>query len=98
MRTGYEKTPKTVKINLADFQTLIFDCMHWHKHIEICKMVKGKCDFLISGKTHTANEGDILVLAPEINKFQFGYSEINTTLWQIFEGAYDAFSCVDIRG
>lgn len=43
------------------------------------------------------NEGDVLVLAPEINKFQFGYSEINTTLWQIFEGAYDAFSRVDIR-
>ncbi|MBO5269663.1 MAG: leucine-rich repeat protein [Clostridia bacterium] len=43
------------------------------------------------------NEGDILVLAPEVNKFQFGYSEINTTLWQIFEGAYDAFACVDIR-
>ena len=43
------------------------------------------------------NEGDLLVLAPEINKFQFGYSEINTTLWQIFESAYDAFACVDIR-
>lgn len=43
------------------------------------------------------NEGDILVLAPEINQFQFGYSDINTTLWQIFEGAYNAFSDVDIR-
>lgn len=42
------------------------------------------------------NEGDVLVLAPEINQFQFGYSEINTTLWQIFEGAYNAFSDVDI--
>ena len=70
MRIGYEKTPKTVKINLADFQTLIFDCMHWHKHIEICKMVKGKCDFLISGKTHTANEGDILVVnSGELHKY-----------------------------
>ena len=43
------------------------------------------------------NEGDILMLAPEIDRYQFGYSKINETLWQIFEGAYDAFSCVDIR-
>ena len=45
---------------------------------------------------HT-NEGDIVLLAPESEKHQFGYSEINTTLWQFFEGAYNAFSEVDIR-
>ena len=43
------------------------------------------------------NEGDLLLLAPEVNEYQFGYNDINTTVWQIFEGAYNAFSEVDIR-
>jgi hypothetical protein len=43
------------------------------------------------------NSGDIIVLAPEINAQQHGANNINSTHWQIFEGAYDAFSLVDIR-
>ena len=43
------------------------------------------------------NEGDIVLLAPEIKEWQFGYSEINLKLWRFFEMAYDAFACVDIR-
>lgn len=53
--------------------------------------------FYIEVISHFVNEGDIVLHAPECNKFQYGYNEINTTLWQIFEGAYDAFSYVDIR-
>jgi hypothetical protein len=53
--------------------------------------------FYIEVISHFINEGDILVHAPENNKYQWGYNEVNTTLWQIFEGAYDAFSYVDIR-
>lgn len=44
------------------------------------------------------NEGDILIHAGEsFTDYQYGNNTINTTLWQIFEGAYGAFSCVDIR-
>jgi len=43
------------------------------------------------------NEGDVVVISPEINSYQLGSNKINTTLWQIFEGAYGAFSQVDIR-
>ena len=42
-------------------------------------------------------EGDIVVHAPEIRNYQWGYNEMNTTTWQIFEGAYDAFIHVDLR-
>ncbi|MBP5271058.1 MAG: hypothetical protein ILO42_08895 [Clostridia bacterium] len=53
--------------------------------------------FYIEVCTNFMNPGDILVVAPELNKYQLGYNEINATLMQIFEGAYDAFSLVDIR-
>ena len=43
------------------------------------------------------NEGDVVVHAPEIRNYQWGYNEMNTTTWQIFEGAYDAFIHVDLR-
>jgi hypothetical protein len=43
------------------------------------------------------NPGDIVVHAPEMRNYQWGYNEMNTTTWQIFEGAYDAFIHVDIR-
>lgn len=43
------------------------------------------------------NKGDIVVHCPEMRHYQWGYSEMNTTTWQIFEGAYEAYSHVDIR-
>ena len=43
------------------------------------------------------NPGDIVVLCPEIRDYQYGRNDINTTTWQIFEGAYNAFADVDIR-
>jgi hypothetical protein len=43
------------------------------------------------------NPGDILVLCPEYHQYQYGYNEMNTTTWQIFEGAYNAYADVDIR-
>ena len=43
------------------------------------------------------NPGDILVMCPEVNSYQYGRNDINTTTWQIFEGAYNAFADVDIR-
>ncbi len=43
------------------------------------------------------NKGDLLVLCPEYHKYQYGYNEMNTTTWQIFEGAYNAYADVDIR-
>ncbi len=53
--------------------------------------------FYIEVASHFMGEGDILLDAPEPHKYQWGYNEINTTTWQIFEAAYDAFSYVDIR-
>ena len=43
------------------------------------------------------NPGDIMVLCPEYHKYQYGYNEMNTIAWQIFEGAYNAYADVDIR-
>ena len=43
------------------------------------------------------NPGDILVLCSEYHQYQYGYNEMNTTTWQIFEGAYNAYADVDIR-
>lgn len=54
--------------------------------------------FYLEVISHFAGEGDILIHAPENSEtYQYGNNTINTTLWQIFEGAYDAFSLVDIR-
>ncbi len=53
--------------------------------------------FYIEVISNYINPGDILIHEPELNKFQYGHNEIDNVLWQIFEGAYDAYSCVDIR-
>ncbi len=43
------------------------------------------------------NEGDILIVAPEMFDEQMGSINFNNIVWQIFEGALDAMSYVDIR-
>lgn len=53
--------------------------------------------FYIEVISNFINPGDILLVEPEMNKYQLGYNEINSTLWQIFEGAFDAYSLVDTR-
>ena len=53
--------------------------------------------FYIEVATAHMNEGDIVVLCPEYGLYQYGYNEMNTTTWQIFEGAYNAYAEVDIR-
>ena len=53
--------------------------------------------FYIEVASHFLGKGDILLHQPEPRDYQFGRNAINTTTWQIFEGAYDAFSLVDIR-
>ena len=53
--------------------------------------------FFIEVAVAHMNPGDIVVLCPEYHKFQYGYNEMNTTTWQIFEGAYNAYADVDIR-
>lgn len=54
-------------------------------------------NFYIEVVSNFIKEGDILIHEGEYNNYQWGYNEINNTLWQIFEGAFDAFSLVDIR-
>ena len=53
--------------------------------------------FYIEVATAHMNPGDLVVLCPEYHKYQYGYNEMNTTTWQIFEGAYNAYADVDIR-
>lgn len=36
--------------------------VHWHKNIEICRMVEGECDFSIRGTVYHAKSGDIAVI------------------------------------
>lgn len=53
--------------------------------------------FYLEFISHFIDEGDIVIHAPEPHNHQWGHNEINTTTWQIFEAAYNAFSYVDIR-
>lgn len=53
--------------------------------------------FYIEVAANFIQPGDILLHEPESRNYQWGYNEMNTTTWQIFEGAFDAFSLVDIR-
>ncbi len=43
------------------------------------------------------NPGDIHIRCPETDKYQWGFKQIDTIVWQHCEGAYDAFADVDIR-
>ena len=61
-----------------------------------CNMETPAVFFIEVAAAHT-NPGDIVVLCPEYHKYQYGYNEMNTTTWQIFEGAYNAYADVDIR-
>lgn len=61
-----------------------------------CNLETPAVFFVEVAAAHT-NPGDIVVLCPEYHKYQYGYNEMNTTTWQIFEGAYNAYADVDIR-
>ena len=53
--------------------------------------------FLAELSSNFVNQGDILLLAPEIQPCQFGYNRLPNGLWMFFESAYDVFSYIDIR-
>lgn len=53
--------------------------------------------FYLEFISHFIEEGDIVIHAPEPHKYQLGYNEMNTTTWQIIEGALDCVQYVDIR-
>ena len=54
--------------------------------------------FFIEVISHFCNPGDILVVAPEIYKNQFGYSGwYGNTQWSMVEGAYEYISYIDTR-
>ncbi len=48
----------------------MYEYAHWHKNIEICRMVEGECDFSIRGTGYHAQKGDIIVIGSgEIHTF-----------------------------
>ena len=53
--------------------------------------------FYIDVITNFLNEGDVLLHSPEPLPAQLGSNDITAVMWQFFEGAYEAFSLVDIR-
>lgn len=49
----------------------MYEYAHWHKNIEICRMVAGECDFTVNGKDYHAKEGDIIVIGGgEVHTFK----------------------------
>jgi YesN/AraC family two-component response regulator len=40
----------------------MYEYAHWHKNIEICRVVEGECDFLIRGTNYHVQCGDIIVI------------------------------------
>ena len=53
--------------------------------------------FYIDVISHFLNEGDVLLHSPEPLPAQLGSNDMTAVMWQFFEGAYEAFSLVDIR-
>lgn len=53
--------------------------------------------FYIDVISHFMNEGDVLLHSPEPLAAQLGSRKLTAVMWQFFEGAYEAFSLVDIR-
>jgi hypothetical protein len=53
--------------------------------------------FYIEVCSRFTNPGDYLIAAPEMFIDQLGSNVVNNILWQVFEGALEAFSYVDIR-
>ena len=48
--------------------------LHWHRKMEICRMIQGTCEFEICDKKFLANEGDFIVINPgEIHRFNAKY-------------------------
>ena len=40
----------------------MYEYEHWHKNVEICRVVEGECDFLIRGVNYHALSGDIIFI------------------------------------
>lgn len=53
--------------------------------------------FFIEACSALMHPGDILVHEPELNEHQYGNNAIDSNIWTIFEGSYEAFANVDIR-
>ncbi|MDY5940810.1 MAG: hypothetical protein SPJ23_04075 [Eubacteriales bacterium] len=53
--------------------------------------------FYLEVISHFVKEGDLVLHQPECSSQGYGWNWINTTLIDFFEGAYDAFSYVDVR-
>lgn len=47
--------------------------------------------------SHFVGEGDIVIHAPEALAQQWGHNDMITKIWELFEGAYNAFSLVDVN-
>ncbi len=36
--------------------------LHWHEHIEVCRLIKGKAQFTVEGHKYDFNVGDIIII------------------------------------
>ena len=79
MELNHERITKKFSINCMEYKAAagtIKEYDHWHSKMEICQMLDGMCDFIISGKTYTASKGDIIVIkSGEIHRFNQKYGD-----------------------
>lgn len=85
MKLFYEKINKKLTArqwsSAAQQSFMLKDYLHWHKNMEICQMLKGRCDFLIGEKTYTGCPGDMIVInSGEIHKFDPHYGDCDMRL------------------
>ena len=63
-----EKNDFTLKFRLYKERTSLF--MHWHEHMELVFILKGRCEFVAGGRTFSASRGDLVVVnGSEVHSF-----------------------------
>ena len=64
MKPIYEKTKKRFSYRIYSYSGAParrdFLGLHWHRNMEICKVLAGTCDFTVSDQSYTAEKGDII--------------------------------------
>ena len=84
-------------IDSALFEQLLAENGYNYSLVNYGTNASANITFFLEVISHYINEGDIVIQAPEpAHKSQWGTTIFTSHIWQMFEGAYEAISLVDI--
>lgn len=84
-------------IDSALFEKLLADNGYNYSLVNYGTNASANITFFLEVISHYINEGDIVIQAPEpAHKSQWGTTIFTSHIWQMFEGAYEAISLVNI--